>query len=72
MPPPSEWPTTRRPSMAEHDQQVAQADRVRAQGVVATRLCGLTMAQQVGREDRVAVGELGDDLSHWRESPVIP
>jgi hypothetical protein len=48
--------------VAEHDEQVAQADRVGAEGVVAARLGGLTVAQQVGRENRVAIGELRDDL----------
>lgn len=38
----------RRPRVAEHDQQVAEADRVRAEGVVAAWLGRLTMAQQVG------------------------
>ena len=64
MPPPSEWPTTVARSVPEHDEQVAEAGRVGAQRVVAAWLGGLTMAQKVGREDRVAISQLRDNRFH--------
>ena len=51
-----------RPSVPEHDQEVAEAGSVGAQRVVATWLGGLTMPKQVGREDRVAISQLRDAL----------
>ena len=51
-----------RPPVAEHDEQVAKAGRVGAQGVVAAWLGRLAMAEQVGGEHGVAIGQLRDDL----------
>ena len=62
MPPPSEWPTTVASPPAEHDEQVAETGRVGAQRVVAAWLGRLAVAQQVRREDGVAIGELRDDI----------
>jgi hypothetical protein len=45
--------------VAERIQQVAQQARVRAEGVVAARFGGLAMAEQIGCDDRVVLGERG-------------
>ena len=62
-PPPSEWPTNDGLLHVEGDHEVADARRVRAERVVAARLGRLAVAEQVGRDDGVAVlGEDGHDV----------
>ena len=49
-------------AVAEGHQEVAHRSGVGAERVVAARLGGLAVAEQVGRHDRVALGEHGNDL----------
>src|ERR1700761_7007673 len=51
-----------RPPVAQHDEEIAKADRVGPERVVASWLGGLAVAQEVRGNDRVAIGELRNDL----------
>ena len=53
-------PDEGRPLVPERDHQVADAARVGAERVVAARLGRLAVAEQVGRDDGEALGEVGE------------
>ena len=62
MPPPSEWPTIGGAVDPDRGQQVADAAGVRAERVVAADRGRVAVAEQVGGDHRVAVGEPQRDL----------
>ena len=62
MPPPREWPTIVAPLDPDGGQQVADAGGVGAEGVVAADRGAVAVAEQIGRDHRVALGELEGDL----------
>ncbi len=57
---------------ADHGEQVPDAGRMGAERVVAARGGGVAVADEVGRDHRVAFGEASATLRQWREELTIP
>ena len=54
--------------MAQRQQEIAHTARERSQRIVAARLLGFAVADEVGRDDREALGERGHDESPGRRA----
>ena len=55
-------PDERRPLVPERDQQIADPARVGAQRVVTARLGRFAVAEQIGGDDREALGQIGEHV----------
>jgi hypothetical protein len=72
MPPPREWPDERDPVVAERGEQVADAAGVRAERVVAARLGGRAVAEQVGGDHVAGLAEPAITCSHCEAREAMP